>query len=404
MQERTVSLIVTALLLASVLFAAFFLWTIEQRATKAIALAGDAFIRLGQMNDTIAGIGTAQQSYVAPGQLDEPWFERASTLTAELSREIQQVGESLRSPEASAALRQLATSVATLTAVDARTRENLQIGQELMASDVIFSDGRNLLDAMLASLRDLQAAELAHLRAGQSGLARQRWQGLGAVAALWMGTLLLVMARLRRAAIIAVRDESLLRRSREAQAGRGEDQPIAPRPREDAQPRPEPRMPVDLAAAATVCTDLSRITTTTALPGLLRRAADVLDASGLILWISAGEQLFPVLAHGYSDDMLARMGPIARDAENAAARAWRTGQLTVVAAAPAGGQGAIVTPLFGLHHCIGVLSAELRHGEDLAVQAVATMFAAQLSTVVPAWPAGSLTPSVSVSSSEARSA
>ena len=169
--------------------------------------------------------------------------------------------------------------------------------------------------------------------------------------------------------------------------------------------RPQPRVGVDLAAAATVCTDLSRITTTSALPGLLGRAAGALDASGLILWISAGEQLFPVMAHGYSQEMLARMGPIARDAENAAANAWRSGQLTVVPAATTGGQGAIVTPLFGLHSCIGVLSAELRQGEENPeVQAVAAIIAAQLSTVVPAWPAGSLTAAESAPASEARSA
>ena len=169
--------------------------------------------------------------------------------------------------------------------------------------------------------------------------------------------------------------------------------------------RPPPRVGVDLAAAATVCTDLSRITTTSALPGLLGRAAGALDASGRILWISAGDQLFPVMGHGYSPEVLARMGPIARDAENAAASAWRSGQLTVVPAATTGGQGAIVTPLFGLHSCIGVLSAELRQGEEKPeVQAVAAIIAAQLSTVVPAWPAGSLTAAESAPASEARSA
>jgi len=112
------------------------------------------------------------------------------------------------------------------------------------------------------------------------------------------------------------------------------------------------------------------------------------------------------MAHGYSEEMLARMGPIARNAENAAATAWRAGQLTVVPASSTGGQGAIVTPLFGLHSCIGVLSAELRQGEDSpTVQAVATIIAAQLSTVVPAWPAGSLTPAAEADSpSAARSA
>jgi hypothetical protein len=386
MQDR-VRVAVTAVLFASILFAAFFLWVIEQRASRAVARAGDASVRLARMSDTIAGIGTAQQSYVAPGQLDEPWFERASALTGDLSREIQQARESLRSPEAPAALQQLSASVATLTAADARTRQNLQLGQELMASDVIFSDGRNLLDAMTASLRDLQVAEQSHLRAQLSALARQRWLGVSAIAALWTAAILIVT-----------------RRSRRAPAAPEDARRVAPRPAE-AQPRPQPRMSVDLTAAATVCTDLSRITTTAALPDLLGRAAGVLDASGLILWISAGEQLFPVIAHGYSTDRLARMGPIARDAENAAACAWRTGQLAVVPAARTGGQGAIVTPLFGLHRCIGVLSVEVRRGEDSpTLQAVATMIAAQLSTVVPAWPAGSLTPAGSTSPSAARSA
>ena len=390
MRDRPVRLVVIIFLPASLLFAAFFFWNIEQRAAKAVVLAGDASARVARMSDTIAGIGTAQQGYVAPGQLDEPWFERASTLTSELSREIQQARESLRSPESRATLQQLTASLATLTAADERTRQNLQLGQELMASDVIFSDGRNLLDAMIASLRNLQAAEQSHLRAELNALARQRWLTFGALVVLWMAGL-----------------GVLSRRSAGSSSAPGpvNDQASTQRALE-SPPRGQHRITVDLAAAAAVCTDLSRITTTSALPGLLGRAAGVLDASGLILWISAGEQLFPVMAHGYSDDMLARMGPIARDAENAAASAWRTGQLAVVpAATTGGGQGAIVTPLFGLHSCIGVLSAELRQGENSpSVQAVATMIAAQLSTVVPAWPAGSFTPANSAPSSEARSA
>jgi hypothetical protein len=394
MRDRPVRLVVTTLLLASLLSAAFFFWHLDQRAATAAARAGDASARqtprITRMSDTISGIGTAQQGYVAPGQLDEPWFERESTLARELSRDIQQARESLRSPEAAAVLQQLTASVATLTAADARTRENLQLGREMMASDVIFSDGRNLLDAMTASLRQLQAAEHDHLRAELSLLSHQRWLTFGAVAVLWTAGLLLLVARSAGSAAprAPVRD-------------RAESARTIPSP-----PRSQPRAGADLAAIASVCTDLSRITTTAALPGLLGRAAGALDATGLILWISAGEQLFPVMAHGYSEEMLARMGPIARDAENAAATAWRSERLTVVPASSTGGPGAIVTPLFGLHSCIGVLSAELRQGEDSAtVQAVATIIAAQLSTVVPAWPAGNLTPAAeSASRSAARSA
>jgi CHASE3 domain sensor protein len=388
MRQRTVRFTIITLLLASLAAAAGFLWSIEQRAARAAALASSASTRLAHISDTIAGIGTAQQSYVAPGQLDEPWFERASMLMAELERDTGEVRGSLRAPESQERLHQLTESVATLKAADGRTRENLQLGQELMASDVIFSDGRNLLDSMIASVHDLQTAEQVHLRAQLNELSDQRWLTYGSVALVWLVGLLVLPGR----------------RPRAMAADSATDLPAA-RLITEPQPRTPPRADVDLAAAANVCTDLSRITTTQALPGLLGRAAGALDATGLILWISAGEQLFPVMAHGYSDDVLARMGPIARDAENAAASAWRSGQLTVVRAGNAGGQGAIVTPLFGLHNCIGVLSAELRKGEENpAVQAVATIIAAQLSTVVPAWPAGSLHPGDSPAASEARSA
>jgi hypothetical protein len=389
MRQRRVRFAIIALLLASLVAAAGFLWSIEQRAARVAALVSNASTRLAHISDTIAGIGTAQQSYVAPGQLDEPWFERASMLIAELERDTREVRNSLRAPESPEKLHQLTESVATLKAADGRTRENLQLGQELMASDVIFSDGRNLLDSMIGSVHDLQAAEQVHLRAQLSELSGQRWLAFGSVALVWLLGLLALPGRRPRAVAA--------------------DNPVQEQPTAhlitDPQPRTQPRADVDLAAAANICTDLSRITTTAALPGLLGRAAGALDATGLILWISAGEQLFPVMAHGYTNDVLARMGPIARDAENAAASAWRSGQLTVVRAGKAGGQGAIVTPLFGLHNCIGVLSAELRKGEESpAVQAVATIIAAQLSTVVPAWPAGSLTPADSSAASTARSA
>jgi CHASE3 domain sensor protein len=339
------------------------------------------------MSDLITGIGTAQQSYVAPGQLDEPWFERTTRLTSELSREIGRASNVLRAPEASDLISQLRASVDTLTATDGRTRQNLQLGQDLMASDVIFSDGRNLLDAMSASLRSLETAERSQLRATVSDLTRQRWITLGVAAALWIAGLLTITAAGAGA------------------SGANDSSEHVPQRLLDPHPQLRRREGLDLAAAATICTDLSRITTTSALPGLLGRAAGVLDASGLILWISAGDQLFAVLGHGYDEEMLARLGPIEREAENAAATAWRTGQMIVVPATATGGRGAIIVPLFGLHSCIGVLSVEVRHSEDSpAVKAVATMIAAQLSTVVPAWPTGSLSPAEGAAAAKARTA
>jgi CHASE3 domain sensor protein len=380
MQKRPVRFMVVALLLACGLIAAYFLWAIDQRSNTSVVTQAEVSAHLGGMSETIAAIGAAQQSYVAPGQLDGPWFERTSTLVEQLSSDIETARARLKSPVAAEALQALASSTEALIAADARTRQNLRLGQELMASDVIFSDGRNILDAMIAGLRDLQAAEHASHRAELSALSRRRWIALDATALFWVAGLF---------ALVTIPASGTSAAERPSPRVPAESSSTPP----EQRPRVEPRPSVDLASTASLCTDFSRVTTTAALPDLLGRTARVLDASGVILWMSAGEQLFPVIGHGYRPEMLARLGAIARNAENAAAAAWRTQQLTIVGARGPTDTGAIVAPLFGLHACIGVLAAEIRHGGERnpATQALATIIAAQLATVVPAWPAPSLT-------------
>ena len=130
------------------------------------------------------------------------------------------------------------------------------------------------------------------------------------------------------------------------------------------------------------------------LPALLARAARLLDASGVIVWVAdrAGTALFPAVAHGYSAALLARMHSIPRDADNAAAAAWREGAERSVAAqgqAP----GALVTPILTAEGCVGVLAAETLNGAErrAATRAVATIIAAQLATFVTTLPASEQT-------------
>jgi hypothetical protein len=150
---------------------------------------------------------------------------------------------------------------------------------------------------------------------------------------------------------------------------------------------------VDLAATAALCTDLSRVAEAAALSELLGRAASILDASGATLWLGAGEQLFAVLGHGYTPQTLSRFGPIARDADNAAAKAWRTGGVATVGSTEKSA-GAIVAPMFGPDGCIGVLAFESRskREHDATMQAVAALIAAQVSTAVSAWPTAASAP------------
>jgi hypothetical protein len=142
---------------------------------------------------------------------------------------------------------------------------------------------------------------------------------------------------------------------------------------------------VDLSRAAAVCAGLARLTDAAALPAVLARAAEVLDAPGLIVWVGAGDQLFPAMAHGYDSRVLSRLGGINRIADNATAQAWREAELRTVPAS-AGANGAIVAPLIAHDGCRGVLAVEVRHGRERneAARAVASMFASQLAGLVGA--------------------
>jgi hypothetical protein len=397
MQRRSVRITVLTLLLATPLAAAWFLWTIDRRAADAAIAVDVVTTHIEQIRDALAEIGAAQQGYVAPGQIDEPWFERTTTHIGVVRGKLAAVRPLVRSARASTSLDALTELLDALEAADARARENLSLAQDLMAADVIFSDGRNVLDAMVGRLRDLQHAERAAYAETQGSAVRARWAAFGL---LGLVSLAVLAVALRTAAGASkVPEVPTVAHVPEVRTG---TLGLLGTP-DNAETLGTPRTPgtlgtvanpdgfkVDLAAAAAVCTELSRVTETAALSSLVGRAADVLDASGLTLWMSAGEQLFPVLGHGYPAEQLARFGPIARGSDNAASTAWRTGRPTVIAATPQT-SGGLVVPMPGPHGCVGVLALEIRHGreQDGAIQAVATMVAAQLATAVAAWPAAS---------------
>ena len=141
----------------------------------------------------------------------------------------------------------------------------------------------------------------------------------------------------------------------------------------------------DLAEAAHLCTELGRARHFGDAAPLLPRAAAMLDAAGLIVWVWDAQAvgLKPTLAHGYSDAMLARLPSVGRDADNATAAAFRLTQPCVV---NGGGtaSGAVVVPLMAAAGCVGVLAFEMRHGgeERESVRAVAAMFAVPLARLV----------------------
>jgi hypothetical protein len=78
------------------------------------------------------------------------------------------------------------------------------------------------------------------------------------------------------------------------------------------------------------------------------------------------------------------MPVIPRSADNAAAAAYRTGRTQVVSPSDDSSPGAVISPLLTPAGCVGALTAEVAGGEESSdhVQALAAIFAAQLSTLV----------------------
>jgi hypothetical protein len=128
--------------------------------------------------------------------------------------------------------------------------------------------------------------------------------------------------------------------------------------------------------------DLGRILDGRDLPGLMARAAGVLEAKGLVLWVSEGSVLRPSVAHGYSDRVLQRMGTLPIDGDNVTSLAFRSLQPQVVRGS-FDGHGALAVPLITSSGCVGVLAAEVQGAKPGDTRfAVARMIAAQLSTIV----------------------
>jgi len=145
--------------------------------------------------------------------------------------------------------------------------------------------------------------------------------------------------------------------------------------------------PPDLLAAAHLCTELARVDQTPAAAPLLQEAARILDAVGLVVWVwdPQAAELTPALAHGYSEKVLAQLPKVRRDADNATAAAFRSGQTCVVNGRNLA-SGALVVPLMTPAGCAGVLAIELQHdsAQRESVHALATIFAAQLARLVGA--------------------
>jgi transcriptional regulator with XRE-family HTH domain len=155
-----------------------------------------------------------------------------------------------------------------------------------------------------------------------------------------------------------------------------------------ADPPPPPVAPAwhpDIFAAAELCTEFGRVDDVEALTSLLARAREIVGAAGLIVWMkdSSTNRLWPALAHGYGEPLLAQLTPLRPDDRNATATAFRTAETGIVEGGDTA-SGAMVVPIVAPGGCVGVLALEFRGGGERhpLVRALATIFAALLAPLV----------------------
>ncbi|MBA3295762.1 MAG: hypothetical protein H0U19_02410 [Acidobacteria bacterium] len=392
-------LTLTLLTVGAIATAGYFFLTIDRTTAAAAAIARDLDARLSTATRQVLELRAAQQAYVAAGQNEQVWFTKASATVALLRESLNRMRAETQSAASPLTLDEALQGLQEFERMDRRARDYVSANQNLLASDLIFSDGLETTTRILSALDQARLTESDALASSRAAGRRGQLTSAGAAAGIALIAVLLLLpttaandAKDMTAAPVAppvtVAPPIIVRASTEGlDLGAFADESLpaqAPAVAAPA-PAPAPTPDLDLDSVAAVCSELARVSDTASLPALLERTATALDASGIVLWVGDpdGHELTPIVSYGYPASMLARMGSIARDADNVTAAAFRTGLLQVVNA-DAMSSGAVAAPLVNPAGCIGVLSAEVRHDSEKqpARLAVAMIVAAQLATLV----------------------
>ena len=166
---------------------------------------------------------------------------------------------------------------------------------------------------------------------------------------------------------------------------------VIPTPEASADSRRDVRaLERDLVYAAQLCTRIGCARDEWDLRSALEDTVEILNAVGAILWAweADREALFPAIAHGYPDELLARLPEVRRCADNAIAATLRCGQKQIVRSTP-DASGALVMPLLTSEGCAGALALEFGDGgeQNEPNHALAAIITAQFSTLFTVTPA-----------------
>ena len=412
MKSRAVRFALHALFVVLLGAAAYTVWQKESENTAAAAAAHTFDERARVVSRSLLEIKSAQPGYVAAGQGEDYWVSRVDALVTGAREGLATLKPLARVSQSRSELDTALADLEDFEQMDRRAREYVRGGQRLLASDLVFSEGIEKMDAAAAAI---ERARLAESAVAQDGIRTRRTDQLLAATGAAAVAVLIMFALVPLPRQKAAEADASAREPANPRAGHGLKSPpkaapvglglqalpksgaraAAPSIAAPAPPPPpavaaSPSPGVDLPGIAALCTDLARVLDTGGLHGALERAAVLLNASGLVIWVADpdGRELTPVMAHGYPQHLLSRLGTIPRDGENATAAAFRTGLLQIVNS-DANAPGAIAVPLVSSSGPLGVMAAEVRQGAERreATRAAAAIVAAQVSTLMAPPPA-----------------
>ena len=208
----------------------------------------------------------------------------------------------------------------SLKAAESRARTHVSRGESLLAGDVIFTEGRDLMAAVSRQLADVTRADAANFdRRAASLRAEQQWLAAAAVG-LWLLVAVTLAPPVTKTAVTDPAQwrhdlkNSLEKATTVAPAtaiaplGAPADLPLVTPAEADpvaTNVQVEPTVSLTtVQEVADICAELSTLADPEALQHALERANALLDARGLIVWVAAADAqtLSPVAVSGFDPD------------------------------------------------------------------------------------------------------
>src|SRR5437870_3166054 len=278
MRSSALRVTVVALVLIAFAAAAAFLFNTERQIAASTA-ALRAFDRQARdASDALGDARASEQAYVAAGQGVAFWMSKVSATADAVTSSVDSLRRSASSANARAALDEAAATVAEFTAVDRRSRDYLISSEPRIAGDVIFTEGAERAAASARQIESARLAEHQDFDAFEAQLRRQQAMAAAGAGAFTIFAVLL-LAPIRRQAPTAD--------SEDARVDRADPSMLAlnlPREERLSIPRSTSVGPV-MRTAADLATEFGRVRDLQDLGRLLGRTADLIDASGMVVWI-----------------------------------------------------------------------------------------------------------------------